>query len=712
MDKFLKCDLHVHSSSCFSRNYSENDFLAKLKKSNLDVISITDHNIVDTELYSKIMNDTSITVKLIGGVELNVSLDPDTIKRCNLQTKGDYFHAIIWFDVKNASTFWDLLQELIIGIDESIIKSSSKNVKKISEQMDQRHISLKAIQEKFNNMDYYFTFHENKGDRNLSDYLPNFYKETGEQLQTNQLYKESLFFYNNAMSVEGGEKSKKIKKYFEKNLDTLVATFLFSDAINLDDIGKKYTWINFDGDFNSLILPISDPRSRVFTSDHYAENPQKNKNNYLQGIKLFLKEFDGSESEKTILFSPGLNGIIGARGDGKSMLGNIIARDDALIYKEFVNHENIEYLLPDGSTTRNKPRCKYLKQKDLFQIYENKEFDKLDLLKRYYDDLIKENDEVVKESLDKIKNIFSELQNVILRFFEKYQGQTISFIALKKEIQPNKLLPNINASLIENSKESLDALHDFISDNIRNWNKENELIKSNSFDSVYPELSPLVKSKKGVDKIVITQNKQRIKKAQELLNEISTQLPISEIRLKLVKIFQNNIDVINKDFDYSSTQYITEIEKLKNFYIDFLNARLKCKECISKINIAYNEISTVNKSKTINFEDHEIKVAIEMECKLSFNEVLQPFILNAVFRPDILILFLLEAENFDNINSKIKKPRFKNIYGFTDFINNLFSQIFDEVKKNKNQYCACFMMALTFVNCHQEDDQRYYCEFY
>jgi len=80
MENFLKCDLHLHSSTCYSRTYNENDFFEKIKSTEVDVISITDHNIIDTELYKKIISDSEINKKIILGVELNIVIDDVTKK--------------------------------------------------------------------------------------------------------------------------------------------------------------------------------------------------------------------------------------------------------------------------------------------------------------------------------------------------------------------------------------------------------------------------------------------------------------------------------------------------------------------------------------------------------------------------------------------------------------------------------------------------------
>jgi hypothetical protein len=684
MDTFLKCDLHMHSSSCFSRNYGEEKFLEALRNSKLDVISITDHNIIDIDLYTKIINDSTIKSKLIGGVELNVSLDPETITKYELVVNGDYFHSIIWFDINNINIALSSLKKLIGEIDEITVYKDSKELKKISAGMDKKSFTLKDIQEKFANIDYYFTFHENKGARNLSDYLPNYKKKIGEQIISNQKFKENLFYYNNSMSIEGGDKSKVIKKYFEKNLDTLVAAFLFSDAITLQEIGSKFTWINFDGEFSSLILPISDPTSRVFTSDSCSNNPQKNINNYLSGIKIKLKDLDGSEKDEELFFSPGLNGIIGARGDGKSMLGNIIAKENASTYKDYVDHENIEYIYPEGIKTRTKPKCKYLRQKDLFQIYENTEFDKLDLLKRYYEELLKENSKVVDEALTTIKLLFNDLKELILQFHKKYQGQTLLFTPLQKDVSPNKLLVNVDVDSMENSEDNLEKLKQFVTKIIQSWEKEKETLNNSTFVSSYPELLSVEEKKENFNKVVISSIDENLKIANEFLVEINLLLPVCEIRQKLIKLFHDSIDVINKSFDLTSTQYINEIDKLEAFFTDFLKARLQCYAIIKKIDAAYAGISTTNQSRKIKFEENEITVSAERECKLSFEDIFQSYIKTASNKPDILIQMLLESENFESVKEHIKQPKFNTINNFIDFINSLFLQVNGEVDKIQN----------------------------
>ena len=114
------------------------------------------------------------------------------------------------------------------------------------------------------------------------------------------------------------------------DLNTMVCRFFCSDAKTLDKIGTAYTWIDFDGDIDSLNLAITDPQSRIATSDESPNNPQLNINDYLESVKFNLLDSESRPSECEIRFAPSYNGIVGSRGSGKSMLARILSRLEAL----------------------------------------------------------------------------------------------------------------------------------------------------------------------------------------------------------------------------------------------------------------------------------------------------------------------------------------------------------------------------------------------
>lgn len=91
---FKKCDMHVHSSSCYSRSYDKKSFLKQVLNSDLDVLAVTDHNNIDIELLGELRSEMNARGKtLIGGVEINVKLKQSTIDMYQLtlgeEKKGD-----------------------------------------------------------------------------------------------------------------------------------------------------------------------------------------------------------------------------------------------------------------------------------------------------------------------------------------------------------------------------------------------------------------------------------------------------------------------------------------------------------------------------------------------------------------------------------------------------------------------------------------------
>ena len=206
---FKKCDMHLHSSSCYSRNYSKSDFFSALAGSDLDVVAVTDHNSVDIQLLSELQDVLTEKGKtLIGGVELNVKLQPETIKRHHLKlgkgSKGEYFHAIVWFSMDDAATMAEVITRLFEkclhsetgASSESELAIQSQSPKSFSKMTEGKAIFLEELQKEAAAIPHFFIPHENK-DRSLSAYLPNNCPE-------NLAYKDRLFYYSHAMAVEVG----------------------------------------------------------------------------------------------------------------------------------------------------------------------------------------------------------------------------------------------------------------------------------------------------------------------------------------------------------------------------------------------------------------------------------------------------------------------------------------------------------------------------
>ena len=427
---FKKCDMHVHSSSCYSRLYDEDSFFAAVLSSDLDVLAVTDHNSIDVDLLSKLQQEmTEEDKNLFGGVEINVRLRDETIKAYNLVPgngkKGGYFHSIVWFQMDQATEMSEIVNQLFItsildgpnacGLTEQGLRMLPP--KSFSKQTEGVAIYLEDFQEKVAAIPHFFIPHENK-DRSLSDYLPN-------SSPSNQDYKDRLFYYSHAMAVEGGEKSRKhISEGLAEELNTTVASLLFSDAETVDDIGKKFTWIDFDEDLDSLLLAISDPESRIKTSDECPELPQINTVKFLESV-TFDTRVNGavvSGQSSTLCFSPGFNGIVGSRGSGKTLLACLLADEGLDTYSEFVDPDSVKFTAHGGIPTKDSPPCLYLGQGELESIYTDGKYEKIPFLDKRVSPLKSDAKRESGKAKERLNDVLDLEKKLLTAFSKKYQS--------------------------------------------------------------------------------------------------------------------------------------------------------------------------------------------------------------------------------------------------------------------------------------------------
>ena len=483
---FKKCDLHVHSSSCYSRNYEKSAFLDRLSEVDLDVVAITDHNSVDVKLLEAVHDRITPQGKhLFAGVELNVKLKDKTIDDYKLKVAeghdGEYFHGIVWCKYEDRDRLSDAVDSLFAEQGcfelESLSGLERKSISKITEG---HAVYLEDVQNQLASLPYFFVFHENKGDRNLSDYLPN-HDEDGAFLRENDSFKDRLFYYSHAMAVEGGEKSRKhVSVGMEKALNSTVAALLFSDADERTiRIGERFTWIDFDADFDSLLLAVSDPESRIRTSDVCPTMPQANANSYLERIEFEIKDGAGNAAPVALDFSPGMNGIVGSRGSGKSMLARILCQRDLKDYEQYIEKTSIRYKQANAQPTANCPDVLYLKQGELESIFNNERYSEVPFLKDELAPIEHQASSSSEAAFAEMKQLL-ELQCALVNaFMEKYPGGAMSIDVLDAG-QPSGLL-------VEFPKVGFKSDQALVSE------------AGEAFSSVKEELSGALAKVKGVD---------------------------------------------------------------------------------------------------------------------------------------------------------------------------------------------------------------------
>lgn len=579
---FKRCDLHVHSSSCYSRNYSKPDFFNALLASDLDVVAITDHNSIDVPLLDELSNELEKADKtLFAGVELNIALTNNEIQRHGLTTATDYFHALVICDLKDARELSDSIDSLFAN--DSDLAEAQKQLadvaitrKQYSGRTKGKSIFLEELQRSIGHIRHYFIPHENKGSRNLSDYLPSRDKQ-GNFDAANDGYKDRLFYYSHAMAVEGGEKSRKhISLNIEKALGTTVSALLFSDAQKLQEIGSRFTWIDFDSDLDSLLLAISDPESRLRTSDTCSELPQTNSRDFLESIKFDVLDKTAPNKKRTVElhFAPGYNGIVGSRGSGKSLLAHMLDGHDLTDYEEFIDKASIRYKRVGGIQTPNPPSSIYLAQGALENIFENKSYSDIKLLGKQIEPDKKESERISSEAAVRTNKLLAMQQDLILAFVKKYPTGTISIGHLDTPEPSGVMLPS--APIVsKDSKEQLKGARSVLAQFEESLKSPEELISRIELKPVFPEDTKLLDAL-AHEVSALHDDLLALKTRAALLTSIFEECNDDWFveRKQLVTEFASLLNQLNaKDNSTQKNDYIAQQKKAEGFFNDLLELR-------------------------------------------------------------------------------------------------------------------------------------------
>lgn len=581
---FKKCDLHVHSSSCYSRSYSKSKFLKALLDSDLDVIAVTDHNSIDVPLLlelSQKLKDLNKT--MFAGVELNIAIGQTTIETYGLTVVGNYFHALVICNLEDARSLSDAVDGLF-SKDADDLKSALEELgkgsitrKQYSEKTQGRFIFLEDLQRSIGHIKHYFIPHENKGSRNLSDYLPS-RKSDGRFDAKNDGYKDRLFYYSHAMAVEGGEKSRKsISLNIAKHLGTTVSSLLFSDAQKLEDIGSRFTWIDFDSDLDSLLLAISDPDSRLRTSDQYHELPQTNSRNYLESISFDVVDSSTTTGKRNINlhFSPGYNGIVGSRGSGKSLLAHVLDGHDLTDYEGLIDKASIRYTKVGGIPTQTPPESIYLAQGALERIFEDKSFSDIELLGKEIEPDKKKSEELSNKAAVRTSAMLAMQKDLLLAFIKKHPSGTVSIDYLNSPEPSGVMLPPA-PSIGKGNTAQLTEAKSVLSQFDKNLEEQEKLLSRIELSTAFPEDEVLFKSlEKQV--AVLKSDLLALKTKAELLANVLEKCDDGwfELRMRLVNEFSALLEQLNaRDNSDQKNDYISHEKKATGFFEDLLELRL------------------------------------------------------------------------------------------------------------------------------------------
>ena len=680
MQTYKKCDLHVHSSSCESRSYSYESFEEALLQSDLDVIAITDHNSVDVDLMNRLSSVLTPKGKaLLAGVELNVKIDEDTCVKHNLvvSPSTEYFHGIIWCDLEDAQDLREAVFRLLDGIGISAQQREGRAAKDISALSVGKAFYLNDVQREMGDLKHFFTFHESKGDnrRNLSGYLKN--GQGG-----NDKFKHSLFYYNQHLAIEGGKKSKPISDFFETDLNTMVSRFFCSDAKTLAKIGTAFTWIDFDGDIDSFNLAITDPQSRITTSDECQSNPQSNLNAYLESIRFNLLDACGNTTECEMEFAPSYNGIVGSRGSGKSMLARILSGQVSGGYERYVDPESVRFRMKGGQYSKNLPRCLYIEQGELGVVFDKSDYKSVPFLESH----LKTMKESAKAASDQhFADVAAQLdyqKEIVSNFIAEHEGSLKRPDALQ-EAKPNgisiKGTPSVQSN--QSSIERMGVRAEELAGQVETLEKS---VSALHIEASLPESALLIDALNAkVEDISAC-----LKKALNDLKGISTAIGMLSpepflTRDRLVECFGEELTETNREHALGTHNYDRNLSETNELLDDLLDLRVRVRASDERLKRSVESMLRPIPTKTYQADEDEVEIGLTIAETTSFEDSFQSQLKNNINRTDAIVRFVLMCSDLEKAKQELlNKNKVRNCLSASSVVEKLYANIKDDLIKN------------------------------
>ena len=459
--KWLLCDMHMHSQySAITKKgdrskvkeMSAEEYVETLKKHNVEVFSITDHNYFSSEYYDEIEEyivQKKYCMKVVNGVELDVYIK---------ESKKDYIHICfyfaddvdrkelhtvinsLYFDMSGNSLYpnfstvlnalYDLKSKFIIvphgdkdkrGIFEAVLKN------KISDKEDFYKYAMYKV---YNAYDVKPNFQE----KSFDHWAANFFKHTqrfneyvaGMSEDEQESLEKKLVKKIKDHDFELDEKENDIYQYI-KNYGSYYAYFSFTDWHNASEYNPRINNFIFGSlsyAFESFEMATLDPESRI----------QKSKDKNIEISSSILKkiEFKINGEKQIVNLSPGLNVVVGKRGSGKSLflsvIKSLVKKDDKMGALKLYSDLNISDIVAEnrggikfslgslGSTV-------FLHQDDISKIFENPKEAERDI-SRYFKQISKLDTRKLEE--------ISSIAKKIIPYEKNYKNITNNLLSLEK----------------------------------------------------------------------------------------------------------------------------------------------------------------------------------------------------------------------------------------------------------------------------------------
>lgn len=405
---WLKIDLHIHTDKSketktgdYKGTFSINVLKQKLKENNVEIFSLTDHNIINVDAYREYYAsyNPAIDPLLLLGVEID------------LQGPSKKFHTLLIFNTSEIN---------VVEKISNVLEDTYTN-KGITDNFN-RVLTFDDIAKCFKEEDFFFIPHADHDNNIVRAHRGDI--ETAQRmilLMPSALEKvtddERIRHYNDGFDLLCSSE-------FHQRKD--IAYINFSDNHNCSaypcvHMGQNglhsFYYIKGTKSYESIRLAFIDPQCRIKSTDQY--NTEINKARHtIDKIKI---QGEPNIDEVDLTFSPHLNVIIGGRSSGKSLLMWLIGKKI-----NEANPEESKYKFDPNTVTIQSSRSSnlqeeisignsllYLKQGDIIRYFEEK---RLDILAQQAGKI----DEYYKAGRQ-ITELKTELQTKLNRLKDAYQ---------------------------------------------------------------------------------------------------------------------------------------------------------------------------------------------------------------------------------------------------------------------------------------------------
>lgn len=585
---WFKVDLHIHtdwSKKTKTNDYQGNFDIGTLKKKLIEnkvkLFSMTDHNIINTEAYTKYYeNYEEGDPLLLIGCEFDIEVTESD--------KKETYHSLIIFD-KNSI-------EDLTAISEKVEKIFDGNTN-----LQDRKITIDNLYDHFSEYEYFFIPHAGNCKSIVDAYRSNI-----ELCQKMVLLMPSAFEkVKESVRQKYNEGFDRLKTLDFKERDD-VPYINFSDNHNCN----KYPCTNKNGEnhqfycikgqpsFESIRFAFIDPKSRIRKESELKELKRFDK--YIE--KISFKE-DKLINKVELEFSPNLNVIIGGRSSGKSLLFSIlgdkinISKSVFLTRYKEINIGSVEIKSNidneyKSSIKYNTNEVIYINQGDIVNYFENNSLK----------DLISESgrDELYKSALEQFKIKKQELSNNIDFLVDSYSKMKIDLendFTLRKQDIDSILDTNYIFKSIDNIENKNTSFLE--SENILTQLKENlNRFRTNKNWSFSEDE---IKTIEGFTELVLEKEK-----------NFNTEKNVYSLQEKFILDVQNIIASKNEQLSDKSREKEAAIKRLTTLKSNIFKVLESSSNLLQKSNIL--EDYKYNLTKEIEISD-DVKVILEVEGK-------------------------------------------------------------------------------------------------